>query len=136
MISHSIYPEQELFVVKVQGTLTVSSLLSAIKKLRSDKEFNPSFKGLWDVRGSKTDAGLDEVELAIEGLGAIPGTPPSQLALLADSPRTTAMATLFENLSRHLYLSKTFSTAEGAGEWLGKNIRPYVSKSHSETCCI
>lgn len=113
-------------VVKVEGSVDANEVLSSAEKLRTDSRYDHKFMAVWDFRAIEALYGLDEIQQVLEGLSKLPNQPPVKSALLVDTRRTTALATLYSELATQIHQSKPFSTVKAAGEWLGRDLSAHL----------
>ena len=113
----SIDPDAGIIREHFEGDVTAEFIIKSILKLRIDERFNPDFDSLVDLRDCTLRLKFEDFPRIYEAVAEIFHGGEGRSAVLADGPRNTALAILFQ---KNVPVRKmaTFSTPEMALEWL------------------
>lgn len=119
--AYQILPEFNIIIDYFFGIISRSDLILHNNDLINDKEFNPDFSIIVDLRDSKLDFSIKEILSYIDFTKATPGmTGKRRTAILTKTPNQVAITSLYTlKMSGLPPVADIFSTPEAAINWLG-----------------
>ena len=120
-ILYKILPEKKIILIHCNGSIFLEDLIEHLKEQYADKDFNPAFNFLIDLRDAKSRIKSDEIKTFVEYLKLHSALSAKRaMALLTNSPSVTLFSLLFKNEAQGLPINiEVFSTLTGAMQHVG-----------------
>ena len=123
--SYSISDDIRVIKAKYTGSIDIAFIKAAILALAKDPGFDPTFDTLADFRGCQFFITPDDLYAFRSFYLRVLGNAVSKTALVANTPRETALCIVFQHQIVGSQGIEVFSTLEAAEAWLGVPIAHY-----------